>query len=155
MMNVAEKKVASAAAEAQNWLERFASALAAQDTAAAAALFLETGLWRDLLAFTWTIKTMSGRAAIETALRETMVRTRATGFHIPSGRTPPRWISRAGTEAIEALFEFESAFGPCHGVVRLVRDGQHLRAWTLNTNLQELRGYEEEFKRRGEPDSTR
>ena len=30
-----------------------------------------------------------------------------------------------------------------------------LRAWTLNTNLQELRGYEDEFKRRGEPDSTR
>ena len=30
-----------------------------------------------------------------------------------------------------------------------------LRAWTLNTNLQELRGYEDEFKRRREPDSTR
>jgi putative flavoprotein involved in K+ transport len=155
MMNVAEKKVASAAAEAQNWLERFGNALTAQDAAAAAALFLDTGLWRDLLAFTWTIKTVSGRAAIETALRETMARTRATGFHIPSSRTPPRWISRAGTDAIETLFEFESAFGPCHGVVRLVSEGQHLRAWTLNTNLQELRGYEEEFKRRGEPDSTR
>src|SRR5690348_8291687 len=155
MMNVAERKFASAAAEVQSWLDRFGSALTAQDAAATAALFLEAGLWRDLLAFTWTIKTMSGRGAIETALRETMARTHATGFHIPSSRTPPRWISRAGTEAIEALFEFESAVGPCHGVVRLVPDGQHLRAWTLNTNLQELRGHEEEFKRRGEPDSTR
>ena len=30
-----------------------------------------------------------------------------------------------------------------------------MRAWTLNTNLHELRGHEEEFKRRAEPDSTR
>ena len=30
-----------------------------------------------------------------------------------------------------------------------------LRAWTVNTNLHELRGHEEQFKRRAEPDSTR
>ncbi len=30
-----------------------------------------------------------------------------------------------------------------------------MRAWTLNTNLHELRGHEEEFKRRAPPDSTR
>jgi putative flavoprotein involved in K+ transport len=40
--------------------------------------------------------------------------------------------------------------------MRLRPDSQgRLRAWTLNTNLQEIRGYEDEFKRRGEPDSTR
>ena len=89
-------------------------------------------------------------------MRETLSRTQARNFHIPDKRTPPRWISRAGNENIEALFEFESAFGPCAGVLRLRPDSQgKLRAWTLNTNLQELRGYEEEFKRRGEPDSTR
>ena len=73
---------------------------------------VDAGLWRDVLAFTWTIKTMSGRAAIEATLRETMARTRATNFHIPAERTPPRWVSRAGTECIEAIFEFETAFGP-------------------------------------------
>ena len=92
---------------------------------------------------------MAGRAAIETTLRETLARTKPKNFRIPPQRTPPRWISRAGTDAIEALFEFETAFGPCNGVVRLVPDGQgQLRAWTLNTNLHELRGHEEEFKRR-------
>ncbi|HSJ40862.1 MAG TPA: monooxygenase, partial [Xanthobacteraceae bacterium] len=66
--------------------------------------------------------------------------------------------TRAGTETIEALFDFETAFGPANGVVRLVPDPQapsQLRAWTLNTNLHELRGHEEEFKRRAPPDSTR
>ena len=156
MMNVAERKKATAPAEAQRWLESFEAALAARDATAAAALFLEDGLWRDILAFTWTIRTMAGRPAIETALRETLVRAQATKFHIPDKRTPPRWISRAGDECIEALFEFETAFGPCAGALRLKADSQgRLRAWTLNTNLQELRGYEDEFKRRGEPDSTR
>jgi putative flavoprotein involved in K+ transport len=156
MMNVAERKQATAPAEAQRWLESFEAALLARDTAAVAALFMNDGLWRDILAFSWTIQTMAGRPAIEATLRQTQPRVQARNFHIPGKRTPPRWISRAGEENIEALFEFESAFGPCAGVLRLRLDDQgKLRAWTLNTNLQELKGYEDEFKRRGEPDSTR
>ena len=123
-----------------------------------AKLFLADGLWRDVLAFTWTIQTMAGRQAIAAMLQETLARTKPGQFHISSKRTPPRWVTRAGTEAIEVLFDFETAFGPANGVVRLVPDPQapsQLRAWTLNTNLHELRGHEEEFKRRAPPDSTR
>jgi putative flavoprotein involved in K+ transport len=156
MMNVAERKQATAPAEAQRWLESFEVALSARDAAAAARLFLDDALWRDILAFTWTIQTVSGQSAIEATLRDTLARAQAHNFHIPRKRTPPRWISRAGEDNIEALFEFESAFGPCAGVLRLKSDsGGRLRAWTLNTNLQELRGHEEEFRRRSEPDSTR
>jgi cation diffusion facilitator CzcD-associated flavoprotein CzcO len=155
MMNVAERTQATAPAEAQAWLARLETALQAQDATAAAALFREDGLWRDLLAFTWNIETASGRPAIEATLAKTLARTKPTNFHIPPERTPPRWIARAGTDAIECLFDFDTAFGPGNGVVRLVREGQELRAWTMNTNLHELRGFEEEFKRRGEPDSTR
>ena len=157
-MNVAERKQATAPVEARAWLERFEAALQANDAAAAAELFLSDGLWRDVLAFTWTIQTMAGRAAIEATLGETLARTRPRNFSFPAQRTPPRWLSRAGTEAIEAIFAFETAFGPGNGVLRLVPDPQapaQLRAWTVNTNLHELRGYEEEFKRRAEPDSTR
>ncbi len=158
MMNIADRKQTTAPADAQSWLARFAAALQAQDAAAAAELFLPDGLWRDVLAFTWTIKTTAGRPAIETMLRETLARTKPAKFHIPPQRTPPRWISRAGNDCIEAIFEFETAFGPGNGVLRLLPDPQkpsHYRAWTLNTNLQELRGHEEAFKRRAEPDSTR
>jgi Pyridine nucleotide-disulphide oxidoreductase len=112
-------------------------------------------LWRDLLAFTWTIETASGRGAIEKTLRDTLARTRPVNFHIPPQRTSPRWISRADRECVECLFDFETAFGPANGVVRLVKEGDELLAWTLNTNLHELRGHEEEFKRRPPPDSTR
>ena len=157
-MNIAERTKANAPAEARDWLGRLEAALQARDAAAAAALFRTDGLWRDLLAFTWNIETMAGRPAIEKMLGETLARTNPSNFRIPPHRTPPRWISRAGSEAIECLFEFDTASGPCSGVVRLTRDEQdpaRLLAWTMNTNLQELRGYEEEFRRRGEPDSTR
>ena len=70
-------------------------------------------------------------------------------FHFPAKRTSPRWLTRAGTEAIEALFEFETAFGPGAGVVRLVPDASsRLRAWTIVTTLEELKGHEEIFRSR-------
>ena len=103
MMNIAERKQATAPADAQRWLESLEAALQAQDTAAAAELFLPDGLWRDVLAFTWTIQTLSGRPAIEAMLRETLARTKPRHFHFPAKRTSPRWLARAGTEAIEAL----------------------------------------------------
>ena len=106
------------------------------DTDAAAELFHADGLWRDVLAFTWTIQTMSGRAAIAATLRETLARTAPRNFHIPAKRTPPRWVTRAGTEAIEALFAFETAFGRGAGVLRLTPDavtacapGRSSRRW--------------------------
>ena len=102
MMNVAERKQATAPAEAQRWLANFEAALSAQDAAAAAELSLDDGLWRDILAFTWNIQTMAGRPAIEATLRETLARAQARNFHIPDRRTPPRWISRAGKKLIGA-----------------------------------------------------
>ncbi len=160
MMNVAERKRTTAPAEALAWLERLEGALSARDAAAAAALFLPDGLWRDILAFTWTIRTMSGREAIAATLQKTLSPTKPTHFHIPPNRTPPRWVGRAGTECIEVLFEFDTAVGACAGVARLVPDPRapaQLRAWTLVTNLQEIRGHEEAFRRRSfhDPHGTR
>ncbi len=145
-MNIADRKNVTAPAEAQSWLASFEAALQAQDAKAAAELFLTDGLWRDVLAFTWNLQTQFGREQIEQTLRETLPRTKPANFHIPGKRTPPRWVSRAGRDCIEVIFEFETAFGPCHGVLRLMPDDGRLRAWTLVTNLQELRGHEE-FKK--------
>jgi len=143
-------------AEAEAWLAAFEAALQSRDAAAAAALFLPDGLWRDVLAFTWNIETMTGRPAIEAMLRATLARTRPSNFRIPMKRTPPRPVTRASTDCIEVIVEFDTAFGPGNGILRLVPDAQgRLRAWTLNTNLHELRGHEEQFKRRAPPDSTR
>jgi putative flavoprotein involved in K+ transport len=150
-MTIAERKQATAPADAQRWLEAFEAALQADDAGAAAELFLADGLWRDVLAFTWTIQTVFDRQSIAAMLRETLARMQPKNFRIPPRRTPPRWVTRAGTEAIEALFEFETAIGRAAGVVRLVPDPQapsHLRAWTIVTTLEELKGHEEAFNKR-------
>ena len=45
---------------AARWLAQFGSAVVAPDVAGAAALFHDECYWRDLVFFTWNIKTMEG-----------------------------------------------------------------------------------------------
>jgi putative flavoprotein involved in K+ transport len=135
-----------AADAASRWLADFEACLKRRDAAAAAALFLPDSHWRDIIAFTWHIATVSGPAQILKALTETMARTQPIRFRVDPERTPPRWISRAGTDCIEALFAFETAVGRGSGVLRLITDPRvpgRLGAWTLSTTLEALSGYEE------------
>ena len=128
------------------WLAAFDQALGRGDTATAADLFSKDGHWRDVLAFTWHLRTMNGRPAIEAALQQTLDHVRPTGFRLAAGRTAPRRVVRAGTESIEAIFEFTTAVGRGSGVLRLTPDadaGGAMRAWTLLTSLEELTGHEE------------
>ena len=135
-----------AADAAARWLADFEAALRRRDAAAAADLFLPGGHWRDIVAFTWHIATVSGAAQIRKALTETVASTQPKGFRIDPERTPPRRVSRAGTDALEAFFTFETAVGRGSGVLRLVSDPRapgRLSAWTLSTSLEQLTGYEE------------
>ncbi len=89
-----------AAAAVAVWLGAFEDALARRDAASAAGLFLPDGHWRDVLAFTWQLRTVSGAPSIEEALRRTLAETKPEGFRPHPGRTPPRKVVRAGTEAL-------------------------------------------------------
>ncbi len=131
-------------AAAEAWLARFAAALQQGDAAAAAALFAPEGHWRDLLAFTWDIQTVSGAEGIAAQLARTLPAARPANLRIAPNRVAPRLVTRAGTPTIEALIAFETAAGPAQGVVRLVpgADGA-LRCWVLLTALAEIRGHEE------------
>ena len=60
------------AAEVDAWLSRFESALTEGDTAAAAELFTEDSFWRDLVSFTWNLKTVEGRAGVKDMLDHTL-----------------------------------------------------------------------------------
>jgi putative flavoprotein involved in K+ transport len=122
------------AARVTTWLSAFGGALSAGDTAAAAALFTEDCFWRDLVAFTWNIKTLEGRAAISAMLDQTLPGVQPGGWKITGGEEP----ADAGG-VVEAWIDFETAAGRGRGHLRL-RDG---RCWTLLTTLDELRGHEE------------
>src|ERR1043165_8653446 len=139
-------KTDNLAAVVQAWLAQFEPGL--RDGAALVALFPADGYWRDVLAFTWDIGTVHGRDAIARALTAQAERTGACRFELAPNRTPPRQVTRAGTPAIEAIFRFETAQGRGSGVVRLVNDaGEGVKAWTLLTALDELKGHEEKVGR--------
>jgi cation diffusion facilitator CzcD-associated flavoprotein CzcO len=135
----------------ENWLSDFQTALVAPGDAALKALFHDESYWRDVLALAWDIRTVSGAEAIVAELKACSARAQPTAFTIASRRTPPRRVSRAGTEAIEAIFQFETAEGRGSGVLRLIpdtRDGRHsFKAWTLLTALDEIKGHEEHIGR--------
>ena len=129
-----------------HWLAQFDAALRASDGAALAALFLGDSYWRDVLALSWRIQTLNGAAAILQALPACAKAAAPSGFAIDPARAAPRLITRAGTSAIEAIFSFETAAGRGSGIVRLLPDadeGGRLKAWTLLTALDELKGFEE------------
>ncbi|MBL6078235.1 NAD(P)/FAD-dependent oxidoreductase [Belnapia sp. T18] len=133
----------SAEATAATWLDEFAAALEAREGGRIAALFAAECHWRDLLAFTWELHTVSGAEAIAERLQPCLARMAPRNVRLAEGRTPPRVVRRAGTEAIEVIFSFETVVGPCNGVVRLVQEAGGPRAWTLMTALDEIRGHED------------
>lgn len=126
------------------WLAAFEDALSGRDSGSVEDLFCENSHWRDLLAFTWDIQTVSGKATIADALARYSGSTKAAGFRTDKGRTAPRLVTRVGTEVIEAIFRFRTAYGPATGVVRLFPSGDAPpKAWTLLTALDEIEGFEE------------
>jgi cation diffusion facilitator CzcD-associated flavoprotein CzcO len=130
----------------ENWLAQFENALAGPDADQLKALFHPESYWRDVLALSWTIQTLNGAEAILKELPAHACRAAPSGFAIDPDRAPPRWVTRAGTHTIEAIFKFETAEGRGSGIIRLIPDaddGNRLKAWTLLTALDELKGFEE------------
>jgi putative flavoprotein involved in K+ transport len=139
-MQVAMESLATIAG---GWLARLEAALGGGDEAALRELFHADSHWRDVLALTWRIQTLSGRDSVIASLIQHGVEAGAARFELAAGRTPPRHATRAGTRCIEAIFRFETALGRASGVLRLLPGGEP-KAWTLLTALDELKGHEEQ-----------
>jgi putative flavoprotein involved in K+ transport len=131
---------------ANDWLARFERALATPGDRSLDPLFHPDSHWRDVLALTWQIRTVSGAHNIVRELKPHLARAKPSGFRVDPIRTAPREVTRAGEKAIEAIFRFETAEGRGNGVLRLTTNGGDgaPKAWTLLTALDELRGIEEQ-----------
>ena len=114
------------------WLADFTSALESNDVDAAIALFEPECYWRDLVAFTWNIRTQEGPEAIRAMLTARLVDTKPTAFAVEGEATEDGGV-------VESWFTFETAVARGRGHLRL-RGG---KAWTLLTTMTELKGFEE------------
>ena len=113
------------------WLADFGAALERADGAAASNLFDADCYWRDLVSFTWNIKTLEGREGIAAMLAATLANARPGHFRIEGE-------ANAADGVTEAWFTFETAVARGRGHVRLKGD----TAWTLLTTMTELKGFE-------------
>jgi putative flavoprotein involved in K+ transport len=115
------------------WLADFELALASRDIERVVGKFAVDSFWRDLVAFTWNIKTVEGRDGIADMLTERLAPTDPTSFRTREPATDD------GGGVVSAFIEFETAVGRGVGHLRLKDD----QGWTLLTAMQELKGHEE------------
>ncbi|ABM04263.1 monooxygenase protein, putative [Psychromonas ingrahamii 37] len=119
----------------QHFLNDFGSALAAREVNRAAVMFLDDSYWRDLVAFTWNLKTVEGPAGVQDMLKSQLSQANPSNFKLQEGETP---TEEGGVTT--AWITFETAQGRGWGLIRL-KEG---KIWTLLTALHELKGYEEQ-----------
>jgi len=121
-------------ARMQGLLDRFGAALAAGRIDEAVEMFADQCYWRDLVTFTWNIKTMEGRDQVRDMLSARFADVKPANWRVAEGEE--------ATEAdglMESWISFETGVARGFGLIR-VKDG---RIWTLLTTMVELKGHEE------------
>ena len=121
-------------AKMQGLLDRFGAALAAGRIDEAVEMFADQCYWRDLVTFTWNIKTMEGRDQVRDMLSARLADVKPANWRVAEGEE--------ATEAdglMESWISFETGVARGFGLIR-VKDG---RIWTLLTTMVELKGHEE------------
>src|SRR5689334_12258081 len=121
-------------ARAQVFLDKFEAVLAAGDLDEAVGMFVAECYWRDLVSFTWNIKTMEGRDQIREMLSSCLPHIRPRNWKIAEGES----ATEAGG-VTECWISFETEVARGYGLIRL----QNGQIWTLLTTMVELKGHEE------------
>ena len=120
--------------EVQNFLDTFGGALERGDIDAAAGMFQTDCYWRDLVTFTWNIRTLEGPDAVRDMLAAQLASTKPSQWQIAADEPV---TEEGGITTAWITFETDVARG--YGLVRL-KDGL---IWTLLTSMTELKGHEE------------
>jgi putative flavoprotein involved in K+ transport len=110
------------------------NAMSAGDVEHAVDLFQTDCYWRDLVTFTWNIKTMEGREQVRDMLKARLADTKPSNWKIAEGED-----ASEADGIIESWIQFETGVARGFGHIR-VKDG---RIWTLLTTMSELKGHEE------------
>lgn len=119
------------------WLANFDTALQRHDFETAAGLFQDDCYWRDLVSFTWNMKTVEGHAEIRAMLEATVPETQPADWALEGDATETDGV-------VEGWFRFRTGVANGHGIVRL----QNGKCWTLFTSMTELRDYPEPMNHR-------
>jgi hypothetical protein len=131
---------------AQQYITKLEAVLKSNDVAALSSVMHTDSWWRDMLAFSWDIRTIHGLDKLSAYFSENLAQTapynlklRESGKFAPSSGSPIE-----GLEWVESMFDFETKVGRGSGMIRLVQGADGVwKGYMIYTALQELKGFEE------------
>src|SRR5689334_14695808 len=88
--------------QVSDWLSRFGATIECGDFARAASMFQDECYWRDLVSFTWNIKTLEGRSEIAAILAATAGTVKPSNWQIEGDATTNNGVT-------EGWFTFQTA----------------------------------------------
>ncbi|KAH8118959.1 dimethylaniline monooxygenase [Phellopilus nigrolimitatus] len=137
---------------ATNWLSALAAAVSAEDLDALSSLFVSDGYLRDLLVFSWDLRTVQGCVEIKTFLADKITSRGLSNFKIDESSkhlVPVAEEVRPGANAVVAAFTFETKDAHGRGSVRLVQEstgksnGMEWKALSVLMLVSDWKGHEE------------
>ncbi|MFK7806025.1 MAG: NAD(P)-binding domain-containing protein [Anaerolineae bacterium] len=114
------------------WLNNFGAALEQEDVSTAAGMFAEECYWRDLVTFTWNIKTVEGPEQVADMLNARLSDVKPSNWELDGEANEDGGV-------IDGWINFETAVARGRGQIRLLNG----KCWTLLTTMVELKGHEE------------
>ncbi|KAL3954837.1 hypothetical protein ACCO45_010400 [Purpureocillium lilacinum] len=129
-------------AEAERIVKRLSDALGAGDAVRFADIFLESGVWRDKLSFTWDQRTFNFRPAILKAAQEILPTTKAFNFAFLK---PAPTIDRPYDDFAQLQFvvSFETGLVVASAVIKAVLTKDGWKIYTMHTVAEQLKQFPE------------
>ncbi|KIW98256.1 uncharacterized protein Z519_01840 [Cladophialophora bantiana CBS 173.52] len=128
--------------EAEAILKRLSEVMGKGDAQAFADMFLEFGVWRDKLSFTWDYRTFNFQPAILKAATDLFPTTKATNFKF---LTPAPNVARpyADFAQLQCVMSFETELVVGSAVINLVLSNQGWKIYTMHTVAEKLKQFPE------------
>ncbi|MEP3247114.1 MAG: NAD(P)/FAD-dependent oxidoreductase [Sneathiella sp.] len=120
--------------EVTKFLSQFERVLESGNIDHAVEMFQDDCYWRDLVTFTWNIKTVEGKMQVRDMLDAQLAKTKPINWHVTEGE-----LATKEEGVITAWINFETEVARGYGLIRL-KEG---KIWTLLTSMTELKGHEE------------
>src|SRR5262245_43845183 len=98
--------------QVSSWLADFGTAVSSGDLGRATSMFGDESYWRDLVSFTWNLKTAEGPEQIQAMLEATMPNAKPSNFVIQGEGSEANGVT-------EGWFKFEPASGRSRGAFRV------------------------------------
>ncbi|CAK7233182.1 hypothetical protein SEUCBS140593_008517 [Sporothrix eucalyptigena] len=123
--------------EAEGIVAKLTKVLGSGDADGFTDLFLEYGVWRDKLAFTWDYRTFNFQPAIRKAATDLLARTKATDFHLLN---PAPKIDRpyADYATLQLIVGFKTELVSASAVIYAVLTKNGWKIYTMHTVAEGL-----------------